>query len=322
MTRAREPQAASDAAPMAIPGAEPVLMTERWLPAAVALPEFIKFLERWAPDGQDDARRYIDAWRASKRAFDALQVDEAREAERIGIDEVPKAMRASVRKLLRHPAFVQGFGDFPTRVAMVELGRLVAYQQHIVLDHVHGQMRRVSPDMAGPDLFEHCFPSRESMPPLRVREVGEDSFVFTSPSTDMRFLGAMMLEQGKIKGYIPVGKAAMVLALPVGFGSNLLNALSYRGRLLLNNGYHRTVAMLLAGVTHAPCVIQELESLDELEMAGGKVKAERAGYYFSSPRPPLLRDFANPDLYCDVSTLAREKQVQIRFEVKKIYQEL
>jgi hypothetical protein len=296
------------------------LITERWLPAAVALPEFIKFVEKWADDGEDDTRRYLDAWRVAKSRYDQLRTEEAGEAEKIGILPLPKAMRPMARKLLKHATFVQGFGDFPTRVALVELGRMVAYQQHVALDHVRKQMTGLSPDMPPENLFEHCFPSRESMPPLKVREVGDDTMVFSSPSTDMRFLGAMLLEQGKIKGYIPVGKAAMVLGLPVGFGSNLLNALSYRGRLLLNNGYHRTVAMIEAGITHAPCVIQELNTLDELELAGGRVKADRAGYYFNSPRPPLMRDFRDPRLYHDMATLPREKQIYIRFEVKKVYQ--
>ncbi len=297
-------------------------MTERWLPAAVALPEFMKFVEKWADDGLHDSRRYLDAWRNAKANFDILRKDEAGEAEKIDILPLPKSMRPLSRKLIKHATFVQGFGDFPTRVAYVELGRLVAYQQHVVIDHVRTQMSGLSPDMPGEDLFEHCFPSRESMPPLKVRSLGDDTMVFSSPSTDMRFLGPMLLEQGKIKGYIPVGKAAMVLGLPVGFGSNLLNALSYRGRLLLNNGYHRTVAMLEAGITHAPCVIQELASLDELELAGGKVKSERAAYYFNSPRPPLMRDFSDARLHHDMQTMRREKQVYIRFEVKKVYQEI
>lgn len=297
------------------------LIEERWLPAAVALPEFIKFVEKWAPDGQDETRKYLDAWRHAKKKFDELQATEHGEAEKIEILDLPKAMRPLAKKLLKHPAFVQGFSDFPTRIALVEIGRLVAYQQHVVLDHVRRQMSGLSEKIEQQALFEHCFPSRESMPPLRVREIGEDTLVFSSPSTDMRFLGAMMLEQGQIKGYIPTSKAAMVLALPVGFGSNLLNALSFQGRLLLNNGYHRTVALLQAGITHAPCVIQELDGLDELEMAGGKIKAERAGYYFESRRPPLIRDFSDPILTCDMQTVKREKQVYIRFEVKKAYQE-
>lgn len=47
-----------------------------------------------------------------------------------------------------------------------------------------------------------------------------------------------------------------MLALSVGFTTNVLNVVRYGARVVLNNGYHRALALQELGVTHVPCLIQ------------------------------------------------------------------
>ena len=86
-----------------------------------------------------------------------------------------------------------------------------------------------------------------------------------------------------------------IVGLPVGFGSNFFTAIRHEDRVLLHNGYHRAYAMRALGITHAPCIIQTVTRRDELEVAAKEQVADNPGFYFGTARPPLLKDFFDPE---------------------------
>lgn len=297
---------------------KPDLTQERWLPGMVSLADFTRFVEKWTRDGADDLAPYIEMWRSARAEIQTLVNAEQGLAETIEVSPTPPALNTLVAELTDNPSFIRGFSDFPTAIRWVELGKLVILQSHVSLGHVRRLQKKLKPGISERNLFRYCFQSDQALPPIRVREVGDNRMVFNSPSSDFQFLGAMMLAQGQTTGYIPTGKVASILGLPVGFGSNLLNAFAYRNRLVLNNGYHRAVALLEAGITHAPCVVQTLTEADDFEIAGSKIKAEQIGTYFDAARPYLLKDFLNPTFRFDLSTKPRERQITIRYEVESL----
>ena len=108
-----------------------------------------------------------------------------------------------------------------------------------------------------------------------------------------------------------------VVGLVVGFGSNFLNVISAEGRLVLNNGNHRAHTLRELGITHAPCVVQEVTRRDELKVIGGGRLRRDPDKFLKSPRPPLLKDFTDPGLSRKVRLVKKTRQVRLRFEVEE-----
>lgn len=293
---------------------------ERYLPASVALSEYIGFLEEKLSEESRDAgmREHIDEWHRCMEVMQALARSEAGLADNAPVEPLPAQMRELEADLLSSPQFMRSYNDLPTRMRMVDLQRLVIYQSQVSLDHeirVADEISRLNGPAA---LFRFCQGVDRELPPLHFERYGDDMVIFSSPSQDMRYLEPLILQQGQATGYVPAGKVGAVLGLAVGFGSNLLNAIEYKGRLLLNNGYHRSMALLNAGVRHVPCVIQTVRHPDEFSVAGTKFSAESREFYFSNPRPPMLKDFVDSRLYRDVDVISRERRVVIRFQVSAV----
>src|SRR2546430_13337614 len=94
-----------------------------------------------------------------------------------------------------------------------------------------------------------------------------DTFVLVSPSNDLRFLDALFLDPSQVVGRPPVGAAAAIIGLVVGFGSNFLNAVHAENRLVLVNGTPPAYSLRSMGVTHAPCILPHVSPRDELQAA-------------------------------------------------------
>lgn len=143
-------------------------------------------------------------------------------------------------------------------MGIVELDRLVVFQKHINLDYVAQLASGLSADSSLEDIFRFCLLGEYPQPPISHGRVAQSAFVFASPSTDLRFLDVALLDDSQSAGLPPRGRSTSAVALLVGYGSNLLNAIHVENRLVLNNGSHRAYALRELGITHAPCVVQRV----------------------------------------------------------------
>jgi hypothetical protein len=146
-----------------------------------------------------------------------------------------------------------------------------------------------------------------------------DSFVFMSPSNDLRFLGTMPLKPGHIQDYPPPGDLVGVLGLAVGFGSNFMNAIYSQKRLILNNGSHRAYTLRKMGITHAPCIIQHVSSSAQLDVVACSEVTDKPDFFLKKRRPSMLRDYFNPRLHKVMTVHRRLRQVTVKFEVEESY---
>ena len=105
-----------------------------------------------------------------------------------------------------------------------------------------------------------------------------------------------------------------MVALSVGFTTNVLNVVRYGSRMVLNNGYHRAFALRQLGVTHAPCLIQVCAHWEDVGLVGSREMVDNAQVYFSSARPPLLKDYANPELVRAFAAKQMRKEIRLSFE--------
>ncbi len=141
-------------------------------------------------------------------------------------------------------------------------------------------------------------------------------YLFISDSTDFRFHNPEILSAGQVRDLSTFGPVSHVLALPVGYGSNFVSVVQSEGRLLLQNGYHRCYSMLKAGITHAPAAIQTVTRLDELRIAADDDVCDDPAFYFRAARPPVLKDYFNPQLTRKLHVKTMQTTAQIEFKVR------
>ncbi len=284
------------------------------------LKEFIRYVKKNAvhPPVTD---ALIEEWNAAHKFAAELERTEQ------GIADDPPIVKLDIhgrhlpflKKFLKNPMLKNGFNSVPAEIALVELDRLVVYQKHIDLTHVERLKKEIGPAPSEEVIFKTALPYDPPKPPVKWASKGGDSFVFVSPSKDLRYLGTMSLKPKHVTGYPSSGTLVGCPAAAIGFGSNFLNAVYFNKRLILNNGSHRAYALRDLGVTHVPCIIQHVSSMDELDVVATSQIVEKADFFLKHPRPSMLRDYFNPQLRKVMKAHIKVREITVRIVVEETY---
>lgn len=278
------------------------------------LKEFIRYVTSHSTSSPD-VGILTDEWRVAHERVCALEKAEAGAADAPPVRPLGPEYEPLLLELFKDPLVRHGFNALPTDIALVELDRLVVYQKHIDLTFVRHLEDTLGPAPGDERIFRTCLPCDHPPPPVKWSRVHRDTFVFVSPSNDLRFLDAMSLDPRQITGYPPRGATTGVVGLAVGFGSNFLNAVHAEDRLILNNGSHRAYALRELGITHAPCIIQYASTREELQLVASRAVREDADAYLKHPRPAMLKDYFDPSLRKVLPVRRRLTQVTVKFQV-------
>ncbi len=300
------------------------LEQELWLLGQAPLRKFLDFADDMCAEPAALQRPALVAeWSAAARYYGELASREAGCADHLVCGVLDPAMLPLADELIDSSAYVRTFDSLPTRIAMVELAKLVVCQNHVNAAFVAALMAELGPRPDPCALFRFCLPLAHARAPVQIRALGGKRFVFRSDSTDLRFHEALLLRPEQLDGYASFGSVAGVVGLVVGYSSNCMNAVcdDDSGRLLLHNGYHRACALLQLGVTHAPCIVQTVDSRDELDLVAKPLVAADPGYFFNAPRPPLLKDFADPRLRKLLTIKKVARMIEVNFEVRDYFVE-
>lgn len=290
---------------------------------ATRMQDFIDFVRERAIGGHDmDRGDLAEMWRDASVVFNELQSTEAGAADKPQILPLSKALQAHVDKLVKLGSFQQTFSAVPVAFGMVELDKLVVCQQHIGRSSVDRLVTSLRAPVSDADLAAVCLPLTAGQAGFKVAHQDDARFVFVSDTHDTRFLGAQLVDPADIKGLKVNGHPQAVVALSVGFTTNILNVVRYGGRVVLNNGYHRALALRELGVTHAPCLIQVCAHWEDVGLAGSSEMYDNGPVYFSSARPPLLRDFANPLLMRAFAARRLTREIRLTYEVDSLQIEI
>ena len=284
------------------------------------LRQFLSFVKNRSLNGRRaDIGALVDEWRAAASHIGELEKSEAGWADHPVIQPLPASLDPLREQFMRDPLVQHGLNTVPTQLGLVELDRLVVYQHHIDLSHVRRLKEKLGPAPGDEEIFRLCLPFDHPKPPVKWARVHRDTYAFTSPSNDLRFLGTMPLGPQNISSYPLPGALASVVGLAVGFGSNFLSIIGASDRLILHNGSHRVYALRDLGITHAPCVIQHIYSREELNVVASSAVTERPDVFVRQPRPPLLKDYFDPSLRKIIPVIRRLRQVTVKFQVDEAY---
>ena len=285
-----------------------------YLAGRPTLKQYLRFMKNNAAEPVA-AATLTDQWNAANEHIRVLEKDEAGAADNPAITKLGQGYDALLRELLKDPLIQNGFNSVPTEIALIDLGRAVVYQKHIDLEFVARLRKKLEPAPTRDQIFRTCLPYDHPQPPVKWSRHHRNSFVFVSPSNDLRYLGTMKLHRENIKNYPPPGDLVGVIGLAVGFGSNFLNGFYAENRLVIHNGSHRAYTLFEMGITHVPCIIQHVANRHELNAIAASEIMEDPDYYLRSPRPPMLKDYFNPKLRTIIKTRPQLRQVTVKFEV-------
>lgn len=129
----------------------------------------------------------------------------------------------------------------PIQFAIVEIDKLVAAQRTVHFDYAERLRGALPPAPTMEDLLRTCVSPHREMDPIQHLEVAPNVHVFSSPNSDIRFLGSFVKKivpddlDAAIMGGLP---AAAVISF-VGYGGASVNVIRAGTRVVLNNGFHR-----------------------------------------------------------------------------------
>jgi hypothetical protein len=268
-----------------------------WLLGQPHLQNYLDFVRDKVVGGAAISPRLLaDEWRAANDHYYTLEQEEAGLAD--GADCLPldPCFAPLARSLARNRFFRRTFDTLPTQIRMVELSRLIVSQSTVSAAFGAGLRAQLCDAPSPETLFRFALPTDRPQPSVKVRKAGKSRWIFTSDSTDFRLHSPALLDPSQVAGLDTFGPVAAIVALMPGFSSNFLSVIRSDERLLLDNGYHRAFAMLSAGITHAPAVVQTVTRKDELHIVGNEDVSADPAFYFRAARPPLLKDFLDPML--------------------------
>ena len=290
---------------------------EVWLLGQPSLGRYLNYAEKAVWDEAPNRRLLVDEWSNANELYYRLAEDEAKICERVEVMELPGELLQSARTVERDDRYRLSFDSVPTRLAMVELDRMIVTQPHINLDHVERLQKRLSPRPDLNELFQFCLPLDRKEADIRSRKMGSRRYLFWSRSADLRLLKSAVLKPGQLRDVDLYGSLGRALGIMVGFGSNFLNLIEFDGRLVIHDGHHRAFALRDRGVTHAPCIVQSVTRRDELNLVASSDVIENPHFYFTAPRPPLLKDFFDSRLRKVLRTRRISRAIEISFDVRE-----
>jgi len=162
------------------------------------------------------------------------------------------------------------------------------------------------------ELLNICVAPTREMEPIQHLEVAPNTHVFSSPNSDIRFLGAFVKELTSedsahaIFGGLP---AAAVIKAFIGYGGAPINVLLSGGRAVLNNGFRRVYALRYMGVAQIPVVIQHVSN-PQLEFPP-QVAGLPKEYLLGVSRPVVMKDFFEDGFAITLKVRDRLKMVTL-----------
>jgi hypothetical protein len=253
----------------------------------------------------------LAGWSGVQPRVADLTSREAGIQDAIQITPVPEQHEAKLESFASDNLFRKTFSQHPVAFGVVEIDKMVAPQRAVNLDYVSRLRTKYPTTPTMDELLDICASPKREMDPIQHLEIAPNTHVFSSPNSDIRFLGAFLKEltnedlNHAVSGGLP---AAAVISF-VGYGGAPVNVFLSGNRIVLNNGFHRVYALRGVGVTHVPVVIQHVRD-PRLELPPLIAGLPRE-YLLGSARPVLMKDFFEEGFTITLKVRERLKMVTV-----------
>jgi hypothetical protein len=297
---------------MSINPSEPAREPWVFLLGRPPMAEYLSFLVQASPGQDVDIAAAAARWRNAADVIDGLATSEAGIADNQGPGDLPSRLHANARRYMEEPTAGAAYAFVPAKIGVIDLQHVVVYQRQINLAYAE-QLQKTIGDW-GPDderLLDFCLATDQPPPPIKRYQPSDNTVMFQSVSTDARFLGSALLDASQVTGHTVPGRAQSAVVLYIGYGMNALSVMSVNGRLVLSNGSHRAYALMAAGLTQVPALIQQVTREDELQIAPKVLQDKQL--YLQNPRPPMLKDYFLGSLHEVIYSPRRNRQIRVQY---------
>ena len=227
-----------------------------------------------------------------------------------GIQPIPQSMQEHLASLELEPTFKEHTqGSLDSRFALVEVGKLVAFQTILNVEYLDSLMKQVPKPSDSEETLKFCLPSRKEKGTERIlNNFNPDTNTFSviTDNLDFRIVGNVQGEDSQT--------GRRFLGFAFGGGLRQMSVAQYQDRFILKNGYHRACALEQAGHRFIPVLIVKVPSF---ELTG----ANRPGFFpvdvVTGDKPPTMSDFLGPSAI-EVRRLKLKLIVSIHAEVQAI----
>lgn len=268
-----------------------------------------------APVEQARLAAIMSGWRQAQIRVEEIMQREQMLADEVRYEPIPEECNEWLGELSRELLFQKTFQHLPVSFRLVEIDRLVAPQRMVNATYVEALQKRFPGQLDMPALLKICLSPQSVGEPLQYLQADRTTHVFSSPNTDVRFLGSSIKPvSGGDLAYAEAGgvPAASVIAF-VGYGYAPINAYLAGPRMILNNGFHRVYALRSRGVKNIPVVVQHI-TRPELEFPRRIMGLPRE-YLLGARRPALIKDFFEPGFIIRLKVQQRLRVIKIHVSV-------
>jgi hypothetical protein len=187
-------------------------------------------------------------------------------------------------------------------VKIANLSKVVALQPMVFWDHAR---ERTDSAVAGdmPALAKITLPIRASQEELPLQfDPARNTWMIASRNPNLRIVA-------QFSGPVPVGRQQLTgCGFVVTISPSFVQVVRYRNRLLLRDGYHRSLGLLAKGITHVPVLFREFGQFEPLGLGPGMLP--EASYL--GERPPFLSDYLADTISAEVDLPASQKMIVIQ----------
>src|SRR6266849_8814159 len=199
---------------------------QRYLFAFATQGEIIHHLRTEAlKEDRDNLDEVLDAWKRRQPSITELFQREAGIAETIGIAPIPEVHNPRLQEIASDPLVRKSFHAFPFSFELLEIDKVVAAQRTVHLGYVDRLLNAYPKVPTLRDLIEICLAPERQMDPIQHLEVGPNTHVFSSPNSDLRYLGSFVKDLAPEDMMFAIGgglPAAAIITF-VGYGSAPIN---------------------------------------------------------------------------------------------------
>jgi hypothetical protein len=232
-------------------------------------------------------------WKIARTALDSRQA---------GIDQSdvltdpPNELADHIHQLRSVDAAAPYFGD-GWLVRMADLSRVCALQPVVFWDHAEERAALANPDDIA-SIASVTLPLPQETPLPVQFDRPRMTWLITSRNPNLKFVGEF---SGQVQpGIIAFGFAVKVMA-------SFVQVVSHRGRLLLRDGYHRSLGLIARGIRRAPVFFKEFSPYQDLGIGSGMLSPEA----YLGDRPPAIGDYLDKEVAAAVDLPASQKMLVV-----------